>query len=61
MLKARKENDQRKKDEVAALFTPIDIVQPKIPFGVGASLFIPFHTISRQFRRHRNSLCSRTA
>lgn len=34
-LKLRKLAEQRKKDELAALFTPIDIVQPKIPFGVG--------------------------
>lgn len=35
-LVARKAAEQRKKDEVASLFTPIDIIQPKVPFGVGA-------------------------
>jgi hypothetical protein len=34
-LAARKAAEQRKKDEVASLYTPIDIVQAKVPFGVG--------------------------
>ena len=38
---AKKEMEQRKKDETAALFAPIDIVQTKVPFGVGASLRTP--------------------
>lgn len=37
LLKARKAMEQKKKDEINSLFTPIDIVQPKIPFGVGQS------------------------
>ena len=39
-LAARKAAEQRKKDEVNALFTPIDIVQAKVPFGVGGSAFV---------------------
>lgn len=34
-LAARKAAEQRKKDEVASLYMPIDIVQAKVPFGVG--------------------------
>lgn len=62
MLKARKENDQRKKDEVAALFTPIDIIQAKIPFGVGTSLHFTHLSSSfsnrRRTRQNIPSLCS---
>ncbi|KAK4704475.1 hypothetical protein P7C70_g1733, partial [Phenoliferia sp. Uapishka_3] len=32
--KAKKAFDQKKKDEMAALFAPVDIVQTKVPFGV---------------------------
>lgn len=35
LLAARKLQEQRKKDEVASLFTSIDIIQAKVPFGVG--------------------------
>ena len=44
LLNNRKLAEQRKKDEVMSLYTPIDIVQPKIPFGVGAS-FLPYPAI----------------
>lgn len=45
LLKQRKLTEQRKKDEVNALFNQIDIVQPKVPFGVGQSLSLsPTHS-----------------
>ena len=34
-LQEKKRREQAKKDELNALFTPLDIVQPKVPFGVG--------------------------
>lgn len=38
-LQARKAAEQKKKDEVAALFTPIETIQQaKVPFGVGTSM-----------------------
>ncbi|ORY57096.1 hypothetical protein BCR35DRAFT_309681 [Leucosporidium creatinivorum] len=47
-LAARKAAEQRKKDEVAALYTPIDIVQPKVPFGVDPkTILCAFHKAGR--------------
>lgn len=42
-LAEKKRREQAKKDELAQLFTPLDIVQPKVPFGVGKLIWaVPF-------------------
>jgi hypothetical protein len=46
-LQAKKALEQKKKDEISALFTGPEIVQPKVPFGVGAFFsFSPFFHFS---------------
>ncbi|KDE06607.1 hypothetical protein MVLG_03103 [Microbotryum lychnidis-dioicae p1A1 Lamole] len=47
-MAARKAADAQKKDELANLFTPIDIVQPKVPFGVDPkTVLCAFHKAGR--------------
>ncbi|KAM0755272.1 hypothetical protein T439DRAFT_322310 [Meredithblackwellia eburnea MCA 4105] len=47
-LAAKKEAEKKKKDEIAALFTAPDIVQPKVPFGVDPkTVLCAFHKAGR--------------
>ncbi|KAK4047550.1 Translation machinery-associated protein 46 [Microbotryomycetes sp. JL201] len=47
-LLKKKEDEKRKKEEMNELFKPIDIVQPKVPFGVDPkSVLCAFHKAGR--------------
>lgn len=47
-LLAKKENEKKKKEELNDLFKPLDIVQPKVPFGVDPkSVLCAFHKAGR--------------